>query len=207
MTVGDILTATVVWPMLKGCTPCEMSLPVSRGLQLFVQSRTHTQQTQLFPHPHSLVIAQIVWLYIERPMQKACILASIRHTRSRHVRVLAYLAQAILAEVAEGPRIAELAWGTTADWAWTHVVHWTKPGWQPPLTNVRHTKRSLEIQRLHEGDTPIQAAHQGVQQQPFSLILPRCTPRQNGGHKGTIKRLHSNPCETCLTAREHGRYA
>ena len=114
---------------------------------------------------------------------------------------------AIFAEILEGSRITELAWRTTADWAWAHVVHWTKPGRRPPLTNVRHTKRSLEIQRLHEGDTPIQAAHQGVQQQPFSLILPRCTPRQNGGHKGTIKRLHSNPCETCLTAREHGRHA
>ena len=154
MMVGVILTATVVWPMLKGCAPCEMSLPASRELQLFVQSRTHTQQTQLLPHPHSLVIAQIVWLYIKRPMQVACVLASILHTRGRLIRVLACLAQAILAEIAEGPHIAELAWGTTADWAWTHVVHWTKPGRQPPLTNVRHTKRSLEIQRLHEGDTP-----------------------------------------------------
>ena len=114
---------------------------------------------------------------------------------------------AIFAEILEGSRITELAWRTTADWAWEHYIYWTEPGIQHSFTNVRHTKGSHEIQRVHEGDQPIKPAHQGDQQYPFSSIWPRRTPRQNGRHKGTIKRLHSNPCETCLTAREHGRYA
>ena len=167
--------------MPKGCGPCETSLPASRGMQLFVQSRTQSTLPLVtcvdLPDKVYLVIMQIIWLYMEWGVKPASVLTTILRTCGRLIRVLAYLAQAILAEIAEGPRIAELAWGTTAHWARAHVIYWTKPGRQPPLTNVRHTKHSLEVQRLHEGDTRIQGAHQGDQQNPFSLILPRRTPR------------------------------
>jgi hypothetical protein len=158
--------------MPKGCGPCETSLPASRGMQLFVQSRTQSTLPLVtcvdLPDKVYLVIMQIIWLYMEWGVKPASVLTTILRTCGRLIRVLAYLAQAILAEIAEGPRIAELAWGTTAHWARAHVIYWTKPGRQPPLTNVRHTKGSHEIQRLHQGD----------QQLPLSSIWPRRTPRQ-----------------------------
>ena len=98
---------------------------------------------------------------------------------------------AIFAEILEGSRITELAWRTTADWAWEHYIYWPEPGIQHSFTNVRHTKGSHEIQRLHQGDQQLPLSSIWPRRTPRQIVLPVCADRGTKARSNVCTRIHA----------------